>query len=224
MKTIPSESYKERVTTMNLNREELRSAIIGMVLGDGCISYRVGRKEAYYQMNHCEQQYEYLLWKQLILNNITSSSIHKTKKTIGNKVFKGYHLSTRQHPIFTKLYRRFYYNGIKVVDEYIVKKINSLALTIWFMDDGTSGVNKNRNINEKRSYYLCTNNFDYANQLLLKKSLKLNFGLDWNINKANKRKDGTYNYRLRLANRHNDKFINIIKPHIIPVMKYKIDS
>jgi len=209
---------------MNLSREELRSAVIGMVLGDGCISKRWKNGEAYFQMTHCVAQYEYMLWKQNILDEITSSKIHPTTRVLNGKTFHGYHLGTLRHPSFTKLYKRFYYDKVKVVDEYLVKKINPLALAIWFMDDGTSGINKDRGVGENRSYYLCTNNFDYANQLLLKKSLKLNFGLDWNINKAGKSKDGTYNYRLRLANRHNEMFIDIIRPYIIPCMRYKIDS
>jgi len=221
---MPSESFEERVTTMNLNREELRSAVIGMVLGDGCITKRWKNGEAYFQMSHCEKQYEYLVWKQDILNKITSSKIYPNDKKMNCKIYKGFHLNTNRHPFFTKLYHRFYHNKIKVVDEYLVKKVNELALAIWFMDDGTSGIDKNRGPNEKRSYYLCTDNFDYANQLLLKKSLKIRFDLDWNIVKCGKSKDGTYNYRLRLTNRHNEKLIEIIKPYIPPSMQYKIDS
>ena len=191
-----------------------------MMLGDGCISHRKGRKEAYFQMSHCERQYDYLIWKKQILDNITDSSICKTQKTLNGNVYKGYHLSTKQHPTFTKLYRRFYYNKIKVVDEYIVKKINPLAFAIWFMDDGTTAKTEKGRDN---SFFLCTQNFDYANQLLLKKSLKIKYDLDWNTNKANKQKDGSYNYRLRLAGRHNKKFADIVRSYLVPSMLYKLD-
>lgn len=221
---------------MNLTREELRSAVIGMVLGDGCLTKRWENGEACFQLSQCEKQYDYLLWKQNILNKITSSKINKTERTLTEKdfsfykdkpkTFYGYHLNTNRHPFFTKLYNRFYHTDefgkkVKVVDEYLVKKINPLALAIWFMDDGCSGENK-RTEHEKPSYYLCTNNFDYANQLLLKKSLKLNFNLDWNINKAEVSKDGSYNYRLRLAQRENEKFLEIVRPLIIPSLQYKL--
>lgn len=208
---------------MDLSKEELRSAIIGMMLGDGCISKRWKNGEAYFQMSHSEKQYEYMLWKQGILNKITSSKIHPTVRNLNGKEHKGFHLSTNRHPFFTTLYYRFYHKGIKVVDEYLVKKINPLALAIWFMDDGCGGRDYSRDDSEKSSYYLHTNNFDYANQLLLKKSLKLNFGLDWNINKTAKDKDGTYRYRLRLARRHNNNFEEIIIPFIVPCMQYKLD-
>lgn len=202
-----------------MDREEIRSAIVGMIIGDGCISKRRGRSEAYFQMSHCEKQYEYLLWKQKFLNTITSSTIHRVKKELNGKIFKGYHLGTKQHPFFTRFYKRFYHNGHKVVDEYLVKKISPLALAIIFMDNGTYRYNPNK---KNITFYLCTQAFDYANQLLLKKSLKIKYDLDWNINKANKTKSGNYNYRLRLANRHNDKFVEIIKSFIIPCMLYKL--
>lgn len=217
---------KERVTTMNLNerlnnREELRKAIIGLVIGDGCLSWKKGRKNAMFQCSHQEKQYDYILWKQNILNKVTSSTINPTKKKIDDKIFNGYHLSTRQHPTFTKLYKRFYHRGNKALDEYIVKKIDDFVLAIIYMDDGTFG---KHHTNGKDSFFLCTQSFDYANNCLLKKSLKLNLGLEWNINKANKTKSGTYNYRLRLANRFNEKFLELIKPHIIPSMQYKLGS
>lgn len=208
---------------MDLNKEELRSAIIGMMLGDGCISKRWKNGEAYFQMSHCEKQYDYMLWKQKILDKITASSIHPTVRILNGKEFKGFHLTTNRHPFFTSFYYRFYHNGIKVIDEYIVKKINPLALAIWFMDDGCGGRDYSRSEQEKLSYYLHTNNFDYANQFLLKKSLKINFDLEWNINKAGRSKDGTYRYRLRLARKDNEKFENIIKSLIVPSMQYKLD-
>jgi len=204
---------------MDLNREELRSVIIAMVMGDGCLSCRKGRSEAFFQMSHCEAQYEYMLWKKKFLDKITSSSIHKTKRELNGKIFYGYHLGTRQHPMLTKLRKRMYYNGRKVLDEYIVKKLNPLSLAILFMDNGTHGFNPN---GKDVTFYLSTEAYDYANQLLLKKSLKLKFDLDWNINKAGKTKLGNYKYRLRLRNKHNDRFVEIIKPYIVPCMRYKL--
>ena len=93
--------------------------------------------------------------------------------------------------------------------------ITPLALAIIYMDDGT------KSYSPKLTFYLRLCNFDYANLFLLKKSLKIKFDLDWNINKHNKKY-----YQLRLLNKHNDKFIEIIKPYVdlVPCMKYKLDS
>jgi len=206
---------------VNLNREELRSAIIGMVIGDGCLTKRYENGGTYFQCSHTERQLEYLEWKQKILSNIVGSTINKTKKKMNGKEYIGYHLGTKIHPTFTKLHKRFYHKGRKVLDEYLVKKINPLALAIIYMDDGCFG---KHHTNGKDSFFLCTQSFDYTNNLFLRKSLKLNFGIEWNINKAEKSKDGSYNYRLRLSNRFNKDFLKIITPYIIPCMKYKLGS
>jgi len=208
---------------MNLKGIELKSAIIGMVIGDGCLTKRWKNGHANFQMTHCEKQYEYMLWKQKILNNVTESKIHFTTKIMNNKIYKGSHLSTNRHPLFTKLHQRFYHQGHKALDEYLVKMITPLALAIIYMDDGTFGKHHS---NGKDSLFLCTNNFDFGCQELLRKSFKLKFGLEWNLNKSEKSKDGTYNYRLRLSNRFNEEFLNIISPYVklVPCMIYKLGS
>ena len=208
---------------MNLKGTELKSAIIGMVIGDGCLTKRWENGNANFQMTHCEKQYEYMLWKQKILDNVTGSIICPTTRTINGKTYKGFHLSTNRHPLFTKLHKRFYHDKHKVVDEYLVKMITPLALAIIYMDDGTFG---KHHMNGKDSFFICSNNFDYANQLLIIKSFKIKFSLEWNLNKSQVGKDGTYNYRLRLSNRFNDDFLEIIKPYIleVPCMIYKLGS
>jgi len=207
---------------MNLNRDEIRSAIIGMVIGDASLSKRWKTGNAHLQMTHSEKQYEYMLWKKTILDKITGSSICPTTRELKGKIYKGYHLGTHVHPMFTKLYKRFYHETHKCVDEYLVKKITPLALAIMYMDDGTFG-NGGR---KSDSFFLCTQSFDYANQLLLKKSMKIKYDLDWNLNKTAKSVKGTYNYRLRLANKCNQRFLEIIRPYVelVPCMVQKLGS
>ena len=208
---------------MNLNKNEVKSAIIGMVIGDASIGKRWKNGNACIQMSHSERQFCYMLWKESIINNITRTSITRTSRILNGKEFFGFHLHSHRHPVFTSLFKRFYHNGCKVVDEYLVKMITPLALAIMFMDDGCfSRFGSKRN----DSYFLCTQSFDFANQLLLKKSLKITFGLDWNTNKVGRDVNGHPLYRLRLANRHNQQFVNIIKPYMeqIPCMLYKLGS
>jgi len=210
---------------MNLNRNEIKSAVIGMVIGDGCLSRNKGRKgnkvgNAFYQMNHCEAQYEYLMWKKKILDRIAKCSVWPNDKKRKGKVYKGYHLYSKANPVYTKLYNRFYQYGKKSLDEYLVKMITPLALAIIYMDDGCLGKECPKHWT-KETFFLCLNNFDYANLFLLKKSLKIKFNLDWNINKTSVRF-----YQLRLLNKHNQKFVDIIKPYVdmVPCMKYKLGS
>jgi recombination protein RecA len=223
MKTIPSEPFKERVETMNLNRNERKSAIIGMIIGDGCLSKHNGRKgnkvgNAYFQMTHCANQYEYMLWKKAILDEVSKCTIWENNKKTEDKTYKGYRLYSRTNPLYTKLHSRFYLYGKKSVDEYLVKMITPLALAIMYMDDGCIGKNKETG---KETFYLCLDNFDYANLLLIKKSLKIKFELEWNINRTSYKF-----YQLRLLNKHNQKFVDIISQYVkqVPCMYYKLGS
>lgn len=211
---------------MILNKNELKSAIIGMVMGDGCISKYKNKsgsisKNAYYQMNHCEAQYEYLLWKKDILEKVSKCTIYPREfKAPNGKVTQGYYLNTRANPLYNVLYYRFYSYGKKSVDEYLVKMITPLALAIIYMDDGCTGKGYKKYWT-KETCYLCLDNFDYANLFLIKKSLKIKFDLDWNINKTSNKY-----YQLRLLNKHNEKFFKIIEEYVkqVPSMMYKLGS
>lgn len=231
MKTIPSESNKERVTTMSkLTRGELKSAVIGMVIGNGSLYFN--GKNASFQMNHCTKQLEYMKWKAKILNQVAKCKIHRNDKRTSNKIYGSYHLYSLANPLYTGLYKRFYQiPGKRSLDEYLVKKITPLALSIIYMDDGTVSSPSIYNIvNKQDSFFLRLCNFDYANLLLLKKSLKIKFDLEWNIVKHNpgKRLSNKYGmyWQLRLRNKNNDKFISIIKPYVeqVPCMLYKLGS
>ena len=209
---------------MKLSRGELKSAIIGMVMGDASLGSKCkGRKNGTLQMSHCAKQLGYLEWKkEAILDQIVNSKITRNDKVTKDRVYEHYHLTTWMHPLFTRLYNRFYHFGHKCLDEYLVKMITPLALAILYMDDGTFSKAGGRN----ESFFLCVQSFDFANQMLLKKSLKIKFGLDWNIVKAQRSVKGHRLYRMRLYGRHNDDFIKIIKPYVdlIPCMHYKLSS
>jgi recombination protein RecA len=187
-----------------------------MIIGDGCLSKHQKKKthNAYFQMTHCDAQYEYMLWKKDILENISKCNIWKNDKKTKDKTYGMYRLYSRANPFYTKLYNRFYMYGKKSVDEYLVKMITPLALAIMYMDDGCFGKGRD-------AFYLCLDNFDYANLFLIKKSLKIKFDLDWNINKTSRRF-----YMLRLLKKHNQRFVDIIYPYIIqvPCMHYKLGS
>lgn len=205
-----------------------------MVIGDGCLSRNKGRKgnkvgNAYFQMSHGIKQYDYLLWKKDIIENITKCKVYKNDTKSGfssNTISEGYHLNSSVHPTFTKLYSRFYQYDKKSIDEYLLKMIDPLALAIIFMDDGCLGKAMPKYWT-KETCYLSLCNFDYANLFLIKKSLKLSFDLDWNINKQSLKPNNPKRYyNLRLLNRDNQKFFDIIRPYVeqVPCMAYKLGS
>jgi hypothetical protein len=171
-------------------------------------------------MTHCEKQFEYLMWKkENILEKVSRCKIYPTDHKAPNGVmFKGYHLNSQTNPVYTGLYDRFYFNGKKSLDEYLVKMLTPLSLALLYMDDGNCSKPDKKHWT-KENFTIATCNFDYANQLLLKKSFKILFDLEWNVNKTSYKY-----YHLRLLRSNNEKFVSIIKPYVemIPSMMYKL--
>ena len=198
-----------------------------MVIGDGCLSINKGNRNAYFQMSHGGKQYEYLMWKKQILEQVTKCSVSKGQKSGFGKITDGCHLSSRVNPLYTKLHERFYlYYGRKSIDMYLLKRITPLALAIIYMDDGCCGRGDPKYWT-KDTFYLCLCNFDYANLFLIKKSLKIKYDLDWNIIKQSMKPNSKRRYHnLRLLNKHNQRFVDIIKPYVeqVPSMTYKLGS
>lgn len=179
-----------------------KSLIIGCILGDGYLRKIPGRKDAFLEVNHSIKAKEYVDWKYSVLRNICVSGPKKRKI---DKIRTAYRFFTCQHPEITELYERFYYKGKKVVPSQI--KLDPVILAVWFMDDGSK--------TKKGNVYLNTQQFDFTSQRRLLHALRL-LGI-----KARMNKDKKY-YRIRILKESVGYFVEIIKPYIIPSMRYKI--
>jgi hypothetical protein len=80
------------------------------------------------------------------------------------------------------------------------------------MDDGTwSRANK--------SLRICTESFTYSDILILIDMFKTKFDIKAT---AQKRKKGVDGWRINISNSQMDKVRNLIKPHMLPEMLYKL--
>jgi hypothetical protein len=122
----------------------------------------------------------------------------------GNGNREAYRFTTRSLPELTPYYRAFYDGARKSVP---VVHLTSLALAVWFMDDGC----KNR-----RSVYFNTQQFDRASQERLLAMLWDQHGLHATLNR-----DKTY-VRIRIAVRSMERLRQIVAPHSLPDMRYKL--
>jgi len=179
-----------------------KSVIIGCVLGDGYLRKLPGRKDAFLEINHSFKAKEYVDWKYSILKNICLSPPKKRKLKEGREAYRFF---TRQHPEITKIYERFYRSGKKVVPHGM--EIDPVILAVWFMDDGSK--------TKKGDVYLNCQQFDFRSQRRLLHALRM-IGI-----RARMNKDKKY-YRIRIYKESIPKFLEIIKPYIIPSMRYKI--
>lgn len=203
---------------MVFNRFELKGAVMGMLLGDACItlpakskngiSKHGQSKNARLSISHCEEQFEYLKWKGNILENLTSIRYDDFVSGYGSRCPR---LTTKCHPFYTKIYNRLYYQDRKTLDEHCLKVLSLIGLAIWYMDDGHLR-------KDKGTVELSTCSFNYAEHLMLQKAFKLKWDLNWNIHKK-----GKY-YRLYLKKKDNNRFFELITDIVnqVPYMKYKI--
>jgi len=179
-----------------------KSFVIGTLLGDGYVRQVKGRKDAFLEVNHSITQKEYVEWKYKILKNLTQSG---PKSRNGNGKRVAYRFFTKQHPEFTKIMDLFYKNKKKCIPNL---KLDPMMLAVWFMDDGS--------MCSKNDVYLNTQQFSKNDQYKLLNYLE-RLGLDATLNK-----DKKY-FRIRFKKSSIPKLFKIIKQHIIPSMKYKIE-
>jgi len=179
-----------------------RSLIIGSVLGDGHIRIMPGRKDAFLEVNHSLKAKDYVDWKYFVLKNICNS---EPKERETNEGRHAYRFFTKQDKEITEIYNLFYRDGKKIIPKEL--EINPIVLAVWLMDDGSKS---------NGSIYLNTQQFSMLDQRRLLHQLR-KIGLRARLNR-----DKKY-YRIRFLKESIPKLIEIVQPHIIPSMRYKIE-
>lgn len=186
----------------SLNRVQV-SILIGSLLGDGSLRKALGKLNALFEVNHTFKQKDYVDWKYEHFSMFVLTH-PKARKGNGNRI--AYRFTTQSLSIFTEFYNRFYSENRKFIPNNL--QLDPLALAVWYMDDGCKS---------RTSVYLNTQQFGLNDQLKLLKILKEQFKLNATLNK-----DKIY-YRIRITTESTKRFKEIIKPFVIPSMKYKLD-
>jgi len=178
--------------------ERQEAIILGCLLGDGAMRCKTN---ALLEINHSAKQSEYVEWKYEELKELVSTKPHKR---FGNAGRIAYRFTTRSLPELTEIYRKFYQSGKKIIPDNLT--IHPLSLAVWFMDDGCKSY---------RAIYLNTQKFNVTEQTKLSLLLRQQHGIKTSMNK-----DKKY-YRLRIAVSSVGKFLEIIRPYLLPMFRYK---
>ena len=179
-----------------------RSIIIGTILGDGYLRIVSGKKNALLEINHSHSQKEYVDWKFKELESLCKSE-PKARKSNGTRI--AYRFNTRQHPEMTKLFQTFYGEGKKHIPNTLI--LDPIMLAVWFMDDGSRC--------RASDVYLNTQQFARKDQERLQARLA-DLRIETSLNK-----DKQYS-RIRIKKSSVPHLFEMISPHIIPSMAYKI--
>lgn len=197
--------------TEPLNNEIL-SIIYGSLLGDASAEKRKGGKGTRIVFYQESSHVEYLLYLHRLVANLgyCNTNIPKITTRLGKngKIRQIVRFSTWTYDQFNDIQAEWYNNNIKFVPQSIENYLTPLALAIWIMDDGGkvgSGLK------------LATNSFKYDDLLYLIKIFKDKYNLDATIQKT-----GVIDqYHIYISAHSMLDLVNIVKPYIIPSMKYK---
>ena len=205
------------VTTMSIDKKQLTKLISYFILGDGGV-YKIAKsKNCRFIMNMKEENSDYVHWVESVLNEITGTRVVEVEKE-GNRKPQ-LRLESSNHPFFNTLRDRIYIDGYKGLDPHTLKLLDFEALAILYMCDGSFCEYfhpEKRMVNPSIRITLNMKRLSYGDQFLLKKALKENLDLEWNINRQNQY------YYLVLRTKDVEKFCAGVLPFMKESFYYKL--
>lgn len=230
--------YKYIFSDKELNNEYLINksinpkvweVVTGELLGDGHISKSNINKRLEFTFSS-----KILYYVNYLKFNVLKDICNDTKPTPWPKNNQTqYWFSSKNMPYISNLHNEWYkcinnspeagisdeveYKYIKILPYNIKDIITPISLAHWVMGDGYYD-------NSLKTILLCTDNFTKNEVLLLINILNDKFNIKSNIKQRkykNKYNKYIIHYRIKIDKIDLIKFINLIKPHMIPEMYYK---
>lgn len=203
-----------------MERKVKKSILIALVLGNGCVQvvkdkgHPNSKLQGVLKILHLARQKVYLEYKAKLIHSVLGGKKPKVNLS-NNNVYPKVYLS-KSHRWFRYLRNWIYINGEKTYQTKILKHLTPEGLAIWYMDKGSLSLKKRDGKIHSRELFLNTHVSKEENQVLIDYFLET-----WSIKFYQVKNKGSY--RLGCGTKEAKKFIEIIKPHIIPSMVYKID-
>ena len=178
--------------------EVQHSIIVGTLLGDGAMRCKTN---ALLEINHSVHQAGYVQWKYEHLADLVRTP-PKLRRGNGRRV--ACRFVTRSLAVLTPYFHLFYEAGRKRVPSV---ELSPLSMAVWFMDDGC----RSRN-----AVYLNTQQFGVEGQRALLELLHDQWGIEGALNR-----DKSY-HRIRLSVTGTQRLAEVIEPHLLDELRYKL--
>jgi len=180
----------------------MHQMLVGTLLGD---SYMRHPKE--FGVGHSINQMDYLYHIAEQLGDFVSTVEYK-ELAFGTAV----DFWTHRHSILVPYFDRFYSHGKekKYITDRSAHDLEPEGLAYWFMDDGKFG---------EYGMYLCVGNISDEEGAMLVRLLCSKFGI-MSTFQAHDAAQGYHNIYIKARSRSH--FIELIEPHVIPSMRYKL--
>jgi len=206
MRSKEIEEYKSKLSLSKRQKEIL----IGILLGDGHLERLYTPTSGRLKVEHSYKQKDYVDWLYNEFRDWVRSKPKVKRKKVWNKIYQNYGFLTYGHRLLGKFHEEFYRKRKKIIPNDLEQDITPLGLAIWYMDDGSIKSRRHKGI------FLNTQGFRENDVKKLQRILGNKFGIS---STTRKEKNGRQIY---LGGKSGEKFIEIIKPYIIPSMEYKI--
>ena len=183
-----------------------KQMVMGSVLGDGTITV-----SGAYSCSHSTKQLEYFNYKREVFKNLHSDKVHRYahKYDNFNTVPESVHFTSGCNKYLYKLRDIYYPNGKKIFPyQYLMENMDEEGLSFWYCDDGGMSGNNAK---------LFTYGYSFNEQELFQSFFMEKFKLRVNIH-GNKNNKQTLYFPIK----DTHKFFALIRPYIIPSMRYKI--
>lgn len=183
----------------------IKSIVTGCLLGDGYV-YPNGTL----QIDHSWSQRAYVEWKYSRLSQVAGKPPRRVERTDRRnaKTYASLRFYTRA--VFVEERTLFYFEGDKRVPSDIEDRLDPLALAVWYMDDGGRGGHT------KLGMVWNVSSFPTQDREALQGGLLDRYGIKTTVQRAG---TGVHLY-IRAASAA--RFIEIVRPHVIPSMLYKL--
>lgn len=184
--------------------------LYGGLLGDSSLSkIRKNRRNSCLRIQHSSKQAEYVLYKYSIMKDFVRTPPRVVRnKGWGEELVR---FQTLAYPAFTRARQICYKNGRKTISSEWLSKITSpFALAIWYMDDG--------GLQPRLAMGISTHSFTYEENQILREWLKSRWGTTPEMREDKRRK----RYFLHFPAKERDKFMELIRPYVIPSISYKL--
>lgn len=194
--------------------KEQKSLLIGLLLGDGTITNHPD-----FRIMHSEKQKAYIEWKIKIMDEfgIKNGGLKVYKSTSGYNKDQNV-LAVRLSTNATiKALRRTVYIPKKTITRRLLNWLNPLGLAIWYMDDGCINVNTSKQRSSIQHTIKIATCVDEPTVEIIIEYFKEVWGI-----KFRKFKEKELYSIASSTEEDCSKFIEIIKPYIIPEFLYKI--
>ena len=196
---------------MKLNKKEIHYTLFGKLLGNAYLK-RNKTTQHWVESIHLNKQKDYVVWLENLYNSWGLKTISKydvTKITnCGEFTYSmvSCKLQSNRHVEHNRLHNK---NGKKYFSKYFEKRITPFGLLLWFLDDGTFFIRKQRKGSIQRYAKISTEKFDFNSHLRIQKMFKNRFDIEVKIHNS---KNNTFHIYFNASN--FKKFFDLVRPYL----------